>query len=156
MISRHDITPEKDIDVAVQANSACELVLLYPCDSLYGQVVEEVGLCQRASLVTVTSTRPGAIRRAAAGAALVLVDVTEQICQAMAALDELAPILEPQRLAVYTERMHEGLERFVRVRGILLLLGPLEHAHWRGLLHGAGLDLARRQTAKVVDASKPD
>ena len=31
---------------------------------------------------------------------------------------------------MYSERMHEGLEMFVRSRGALLLLGPLSEAEW--------------------------
>ena len=32
--------------------------------------------------------------------------------------------------AMYTERMREGLELFVRSRGAQLLLGPLAEAEW--------------------------
>ncbi len=36
--------------------------------------------------------------------------------------------------AVYTEMMHRGLELFVRSRGALFLLGPLDNTAWEELL----------------------
>jgi hypothetical protein len=84
--------------------------------------------------------RSSIIRKVAAGAALSLIDLTEQVCQAMSALDELASILDPRHLMAYTERMHEGLEPFVRVRGILLLLGPLRADQWQAILRQVGFD----------------
>lgn len=72
----------------------------------------------------------------------------------MSALDELASLLDARHLAVYTERMHEGLERFVRVRGILLLLGPVEAAQWQAVFRQAGLNLRKRKAGRALDAGE--
>jgi hypothetical protein len=150
MISRNDITLEKDSDVSLNDNVSRELALFYPTESLHDQVAGQISLYQCTAMVTVSSVQGRAIRKAATSAVLSIIDVTEQVSQAMSALDELAGILDPGQLAVYTERMHEGLERFVRVRGILLLLGPVEAAQWQALFRQAGFELQEQESRPAL------
>ncbi len=63
-----------------------------------------------------------------------IVDATEDPMRAMTAFTQAIAKLEADRVAVYTESMHEGLELFVRVRGAPLLLGPMSDAPWEAQL----------------------
>ncbi len=65
---------------------------------------------------------------------ITIVDATEDPLRAMAAFTQALTALEADRVAVYTETMHEGLELFVRVRGASLLLGPMSDAPWEDQL----------------------
>jgi hypothetical protein len=80
------------------------------------------------------------IRRTVRGADFVVVDATADYAQAIDAYSQAAAQVGPQRVAVYSEEMHEGLEQFVRPRGSWVLLGPLGSDEWEGLLapHVAG------------------
>ena len=62
-----------------------------------------------------------------------VVDATEGPARATAAFVQLIAESGPDCVAVYTEKMHAGLELFVRSRGSLLLLGPMSDASWAGL-----------------------
>jgi hypothetical protein len=106
-----------------------ELLLLYPTPALTGQVGLWVGRDARWSLRTCEAGGPAEIRRAAGEAGLVLIDATDRPALAASALSHVLTVRRP--VAVYTEIVHEGLELYVRVRGVLLLLGPMPPASWR-------------------------
>ena len=75
----------------------------------------------------------------------VVVDATDDPTVAIEAFREVAASLRAERVVVYTERMHPGLELVVRERGSLLLLGPLEDRAWRALF-GKMCDVATSRT----------
>ena len=106
-----------------------ELLLLYPSPALTGQVGLWAGRDARWSLRTCEARGPAEIRRAAAEAGLVLIDATDRPALAASALSGVQAVRRP--VAVYTQIVHEGLELYVRVRGALLLLGPMPPASWR-------------------------
>lgn len=81
----------------------------------------------------VFSCDPVVINASLTNVGLALIDATEEPAGAMDLLEYVMPRVVPERLAVYTDRVYEGLEVFVRVRGVLLLLGPMEAAEWSGL-----------------------
>ncbi len=66
--------------------------------------------------------------------AVAIVDASEDPARAMAAFTRAIDAMEADRVAVYTETIHEGLELFVRVRGAPLLLGPMGDEPWNELL----------------------
>lgn len=70
------------------------------------------------------------IQAALQGKALSIVDATEKPDRALAAFRRVVDELGASCSAVYTEKMHAGLELSVRGRGALLLLGPLSDALW--------------------------
>jgi len=70
------------------------------------------------------------IRRSLNGADRVLVDASEDHAQAIELFSQSVVTLGPRHVAVYTERIHEGLELFVRTQGAWLLLGPLSNWQW--------------------------
>ena len=61
-----------------------------------------------------------------------LVDASDDHAQAIELFSQSVARLGSRRVAVYTERMHEGLELFVRTQGAWLLLGPLSEQQWEG------------------------
>jgi len=83
-----------------------------------------------------------AVRRTLRDADMVLVDATDDDVQAIDVFTHGVASLGPTRAAVYTERMHEGLEYFVRAQGALLLLGPLSDGQWKDYFRTA-LDTQR-------------
>ena len=64
---------------------------------------------------------------------LTIIDATDRPQEALATLARVHGASDRLTVAVYSERMHEGLELFVRQRGILLLLGPMEQHEWEAL-----------------------
>lgn len=109
-----------------------EVVLLYPGDSLSQQAAawgrNHADCAVRRSAV---KSLPG-IRSALHGADLALIDATDDYPQAIDAFSQARSQLGAEATTIYTERMHEGLEMFVRLHGSLLLLGPLGDAEWDG------------------------
>ena len=71
-----------------------------------------------------------AIGRSLRGADLALVDASEDHAQAIDLFSEAVARLGPRRVSIYSERMHDGLELFVRTQGAWLLLGPLASEPW--------------------------
>jgi hypothetical protein len=67
---------------------------------------------------------------------LVLIDATEDPNRARVVLIQATADREDPSVAVYTEAVHAGLELFVRTRGGLLLLGPMNDACWEGVFEG--------------------
>ena len=63
-------------------------------------------------------------------AQLALVDASDDHAQAIDLFSQAVARLGARRASVYTERMHEGLEPFVRTQGAWLLLGPLTDEQW--------------------------
>ena len=111
-----------------------DVVLLYPTDSLREQVADwaarSPGMCVR----VVSPATPSDIRRELSGQSVVLVDATEHPAEAQEALEHVIEDHGTNSVALYTERMHEGLELFARLRGVLFLLGPTPQDEWGEVL----------------------
>jgi hypothetical protein len=90
------------------------------------------------------------IRAVLARADVALIDATEDQFHAAEAFAEAAESLGAGAAAVYTERMHDGLELFVRSRGAQLLLGPLAEAEWDGFFARTLPAGRRRSWGKVA------
>lgn len=109
-----------------------DVVLFYAEESLLGQIGEWIREHRELSLRLVLSRLATSISAALDGAAVVIIDATREPWKAMDVLQYALLRVERDRLAVYTERTHEGLEVFVRVRGVSLLLGPMSQVEWEG------------------------
>jgi hypothetical protein len=113
------------IEAVVQSIAVC-----YPTESLSRQV----GLWARqhmdCGIDPVFGRLPMEIRHSLNGADLVLVDASDDHAQAIELFSQSVARLGSRRVAVYTERMHEGLEIFVRTQGAWLLMGPLSNGQW--------------------------
>jgi len=114
-----------------------DIVVIYGGASL----LEQLGAClggDGAGCLRVVSSRTApAIDAAADDAAAVIVDATSAPGAAADAVERVLARIGPGPLAVYTERPHEGLELFVRVRGAMFLLGPMERSEWEAIFQQA-------------------
>ncbi len=133
-------------EVAVPVIAVC-----YPTESLSRQVALWARRHEDCGIEPVASRSPLDIRRSVSGADLVLVDASADHAQAIELFTQSIARLGARHVAVYTEKMHEGLELFVRTQGAWLLLGPLDHWQWEDFF--ASMLPAARQSA--VDRPVP-
>ena len=124
--------------MVAQAGPA-EVLLLFAGDSLAVQAAAWVRGHPRIGLRLLFPSSVSVVDSAVRGAALALIDATEDKDRAIALLDQAIARIGPRRVAIYTERMHRGLEPRVRSRGSLVMLGPLSQAEWSALLAHATL-----------------
>jgi hypothetical protein len=106
-------------------NSTSGIVLFYPNRLLTNQVfdwADRHGGCKTS--VAFERTLPG-IRKCLRRCELAVINATDDPSQASDAFLQAVSILKCDSVAVYTEKMHEGLELFVRTLGAPLLLGPM-------------------------------
>jgi hypothetical protein len=113
------------IEAVVHSIAVC-----YPTESLSGQLAQWACRHPDCGLEPVFGRLPLEIRRSLSGADMVLVDASDDHAQAIELFSQSIARLGSRRVAVYTERMHEGLELFVRTQGAWLLLGPLDDRQW--------------------------
>jgi hypothetical protein len=102
----------------------------YPTESLSRQAGLWAHKHEDCEIVPVFGRSALEIRRSLHGADAVLVDASDDHAQAIELFSQAVARLGARRVAVYTERMHEGLELFVRTQGAWLLLGPLGETQW--------------------------
>ncbi len=113
---------------------ATEIVVFYPASALMLDLANWFGRHSRFNMRAVESHQVNNIRAASQRAALAIVDATEALNAAMTALGLCLENLPPEKIVVYTERMHDGLEIFVRSRRVLLMLGPASQTEWEAFL----------------------
>ena len=118
----------------VSRPSALTIAVFYPNNSLMHQVSEFAGEDANCKFRFVFPVSVGQIREALGPQTVSIVDATEDPARAATVLIHTLAEAEPGSAAVYTETMHNGLELFVRSRGALLLLGPLDNSSWKGLI----------------------
>ena len=127
-----------------------EIVIFYPSQSLNDQVARcarEHGQCCFAPAHARSAFE---VRKVIQGASMVIVDATEDHAQAIQAFSQALAHFGPDRVALYTERMHDGLELFVRTQGAPLLFGPLCDAQWNDFLQRS---LTLRQPCRLRPAA---
>jgi len=113
------------IEAAVHTIAIC-----YPTESLSRQLALWGRKHEDCGIKPVFGRSVWEIRHSLNGADRVLVDASDDHAQAIELFSQSVARLGPRRVAVYTERMHEGLELFVRTQGVWLLLGPLTNCQW--------------------------
>jgi hypothetical protein len=107
-----------------------EVVLFYAEESLLYQVASWVRREGRFSMRLTTSRDPSVIAGALDDAVVAIADATRQPGEAMAVMERALLRIGPRRVAIYSEQLHNGLEIFVRVRGVTLLAGPMGPPDW--------------------------
>ena len=126
------------------------IVVGYPTQSLSGQMALWARDHADCGIEPVFGRSALEIRRSLNGADMALVDATDDHAQAIELFAQAVARLGSRRVAVYTERMHEGLELFVRTQGAWLLLGPLNSKQWEeffsSILPPAGSEPVQRQS----------
>ncbi|MGA2059042.1 MAG: hypothetical protein ABSG67_01070, partial [Thermoguttaceae bacterium] len=119
---------------SICTQAASGIVLFYPGFLLAGQIhdwAEQHGGCR--ATISFERTLPG-IRRWALRAALAIIDASSDPAQGTDAFLQSVSMLTSDAVAVYTEKMHDGLELLVRTFGAPLLLGPMSVNEWEEFL----------------------
>lgn len=106
------------------------IAVCYPTESLSRQLASWASNHADCGVEPVFGRSALEIRRSLDGADRVLVDASDDHAQAIELFSQSVTRLGSRHVAVYTERMHEELELFVRTQGAWLLLGPLDHEQW--------------------------
>ena len=106
------------------------IAVCYPTESLSRQVAFWARRHADCGIEPVFGRSALEIRRSLSGADRVLVDASDDHAQAIELFSQSVTRFGSRHVAVYTERMHEGLELFVRTQGAWLLLGPLNNWQW--------------------------
>ena len=113
-----------------------DIVLFNAGPSLLEQIADWAANHPEIALHVAEPRRPRTICSLLDRAAVSVIDATESPGLAMAIVDCAAAAECAKKAAVYTEQMHAGLEIFTRVRGMLLLLGPMPTLEWQGFFAG--------------------
>jgi hypothetical protein len=114
--------------------TASGIVLFYPSRLLQVQIhdwAEQHGGCR--ATVSFERSLPS-IRKCVRRAALAVIDASEDPAQATDAFLQSVGVLKSDAVAVYTEKVHDGLEMLVRMLGAPLLLGPMSMEEWEEFL----------------------
>jgi hypothetical protein len=122
-----------------------DVVLFYAGESLLEQAAGWARRRPNALLRLVSSCSGPVISEALSNASSAIIDVTERPDEAIDVFLYAVERIERSKLAVYTERGHDGLEIFVRLRGVFLLLGPLSLAEWEAFFDPTEPENARSE-----------
>jgi hypothetical protein len=124
----------KNVRKPIRLRSASGIMLFYPGCLLAGQIhawAQQHGGCRAA--VSFERSLPG-IRKWARRAALAVINASLDPAQGVDAFLQSVSVLTSDAVAVYTEKMHDGLELLVRSFGAPLLLGPMSMEEWEEFL----------------------
>ncbi len=124
-MSKTEVTTESAIEKTVQRIAVC-----YPTESLSGQMAQWAEGRDDCRVEPVFDRSAMAICRSLERADVAVVDASDDHEQAIDLYSQAVARLGARKASVYTERMHEGLELFVRTQGLWLLLGPLTDKQW--------------------------
>lgn len=118
------------------------IALFHAGKPLVKQVAEWGRLRPNVDIQLITSTLSTTLRTLTSEAVAIVIDATEHPEPAMQTLDSVMAVRQSVetklKLGVYTEKVYEGLELFVRRRGILFLLGPMDPFEWDGFFGSVG------------------
>ncbi len=114
-------------------NTGGEVVVINAARSLMRQLSRTVQRRWGLSVRMVTSRRPAIMATAMENANSMIIDATINPKATIEVLEQAVNLVGPEKVAVYTEVLHEGLELSVRRVGVLLLFGPLSQPEWRGV-----------------------
>lgn len=115
---------------SVTQDGTTALVLFYASESLLRQISRWADEHGGNSPRLASASSAGGVAAALADQATVIIDATSCPTEAMAALRQAEAVLGRDQLAVYTERMHAGLELAVRMHGVIFLLGAMTMTEW--------------------------
>lgn len=114
--------------------ATAKVLLFYPGDNLVARLKKWEERAEGRQLRLSFVRDLPAIRDALRHADVTVIDATEDDARAVDALLQAVARKGPDRVALHTEQMHDGLELFVRTHRVLLVLGPLEESEWEDFL----------------------
>jgi hypothetical protein len=121
----------------VQQADGTDVAIFYPDDRLLLDLAQWFHRNSRFHMEVVLSRQTSVMRSIAAQATFLVINATQCLDPAITALAVALECVPCERILLYTERMHEGLELFVRCRGVLMLLGPASQIEWEAALRPA-------------------
>jgi len=129
--------------------TAPEIAVFYPGNVLMHQVSNWSGKWPAYDFAMTFAKSLPEIRAVLRSAAISILDATDEPVLAMDVLNLATGESVAGCVTVYTEKMLEGLELFVRSRSALLLLGPMEDPEWEDLFQATRRETVRssKQTA---------
>jgi hypothetical protein len=137
--------------------STLKIVVFYPSRSLADQLEAWSERHGGQQLLTSGERSLAEIRRRTRPMDFAVIDATEDPAQASDAFFQACRTLGSERVAVYTETAHDGLELLVRRLGVPLLLGPMELFEWDGLfLHKFPTIIPLRPTPSAYGGSSTE
>jgi len=129
------------------ARTLADVLVLYPSVSLRGQM-DSWSQRHPERLLKMSFERSlPEIRKLLRRTETAMIDATADSARAVDAFLQAAAHLGTDKVAVYTEAMHDDLEVFIRARGALLLFGPLFEGQWEEFL---GRRLRPRERLRIV------
>jgi hypothetical protein len=110
--------------------ATADVLLLYPSCSLKDQIVVWASRHPERQVETSFERSLPEIRKLLRNAGAAMIDATADPGQATDAFLQAVARLGADAVVMYTEKMYDDLELFVRVRSSLFLLGPLFDEQW--------------------------
>jgi hypothetical protein len=129
-MSMYDQTENATTENPITEKLVQRIAVCYPTESLSGQMAQWAEGRDDCRVEPVFARAAIAIRRSLDEADIAIVDASDDHEQAIDLYSQAVASLGARKASVYTERMHEGLELFVRTHGSWLLLGPLTGEQW--------------------------
>jgi len=128
--------------ISIKKRGSESVALFHAGKSLLKQVAEWSRFHPNVDVQLISPILPTTLQALTSGAAAVIIDATEHPATAMHILDSILAAMQSRetelKMCVYTENMYKGLEAFVRLRGILFLLGPMDPVEWDGFFGSVG------------------
>lgn len=114
--------------------ATADVLLFYPGESLGDQLGLWTARHPDRQVETSFERSLPEIRKLLRNAGIALIDATENPSQATDAFLQAVTQLGANVVTMYTEKMHDDLEMFVRMHGSLFILGPLFEQQWDDLI----------------------
>jgi len=111
-----------------------DVALLWPTDSLVRQLAQWARGHHRMAIRAVWPGMPDLAEQAMERAAFSVIDATNHPTEAMSIVQQAVAQGGRDKLAIYTEVMHRGMEIMIRSQGVAVLLGPMSDEQWESTL----------------------
>jgi hypothetical protein len=133
-----------------------DVVVFCPQGSLATQLAAWGGRHARYRIEQLFAKDMAGVCKGLRGAPVAVVDMTDNPGQTAEAFSQIVRRLGSSAVVAYTERLHDGLEFFVRGCGVVLLWGPLSDVQWDDLLQRMLASTARHRSFKALAGALPD
>lgn len=111
-----------------------DVALLWPTDSLVLQLAQWARGHHRMAIRAVWPGMPDLAEQAMERAAFSVVDATNHPADATSIVQHAVAQGWRDKLLIYTEFMHKGMEIMIRSQGVVVLLGPMSDEQWESTL----------------------
>lgn len=127
---KHHCNKKKASVSVLHLPDTADVLLFYPGESLSDQLGFWAARYSQRHVTTSFERSLPEIRKLLRNTTTVVIDASADPSQATDAFLQAVTQLGANAVTMYTEKMHDDLEMFVRVRGSLFILGPLFEQQW--------------------------